>query len=88
MNGAIDMRTIAIEERYNFYIVTSGLVSNRPLALALQVLSIEHIIFSADYQFSTIEQGRAFLDNAPVNVADKEKSSHANVERLLHLERA
>jgi uncharacterized protein len=70
---------------HNFYITTSGFFTDPPFLLALQIMGIERIIFSVDYPYSTNEQGRAFLDHAPISLADKEKLSHLNAERLLKL---
>ncbi len=69
----------------NFFITTSGFFTNPPLLLALQVMGADHILFSVDYPYSTNEQGRTFLDNASISPADKEKITHLNAERLLHL---
>jgi predicted TIM-barrel fold metal-dependent hydrolase len=73
---------------HNFHITTSGFFTDPPLLLALQVVGADRILFSIDYPFSTNEQGRAFLDHAPLSLADKEKISHLNAERLLRLESA
>ena len=54
----------------------------------MQIMGADRIIFSVDYPYSTNEQGRAFLDNASISPADKEKISHLNAERLLKLEAA
>ena len=70
---------------HNFHITTSGFFTNPPFLLALQIMGIDHIIFSVDYPYSTNEQGRTFLDNAPISHEDKEKLSHLNAERLLKL---
>ena len=70
----------------NFSITTSGFFTYPPLLLAMQVMGTDRIIFSVDYPYSTNEQGRAFLDSAPISAADKEKISHLNAERLLRLE--
>jgi len=72
----------------NFSITTSGFFTDPPLLLALQTLGADRIMFSVDYPFSTNEQGRAFLDNASIGLADKEKISHLNAERLLKLNHA
>ncbi len=69
----------------NFFITTSGFFTDPPLLLAMEVMGADRIIFSIDYPYSTNEQGRTFLDNAAISPADKEKISHLNVERLLHL---
>jgi uncharacterized protein len=73
---------------HNFHITTSGFFTDPPLLLAMQVMGADRIIFSVDYPFSTNEQGRTFLDHAPISPADKEKISHLNAERLLRLEQA
>jgi len=70
---------------HNFYITTSGFFTDPPFLLALQIMGIDRIMFSVDYPYSTNEQGRAFLDHAPISLADKEKLSHLNAERLLKL---
>jgi predicted TIM-barrel fold metal-dependent hydrolase len=72
----------------NFHITTSGFFSDPPLLLAMQVMGADRIHFAVDYPFSTNEQGRAFLNHAPISPADKEKISHLNAERLLRLEHA
>lgn len=69
----------------NFSITTSGFFTDPPLLLALQVMGADRIIFSVDYPFSSNEQGKAFLENAPISVEEKEKISHLNAERLLKL---
>ena len=69
----------------NFSITTSGFFTDPPLLVALQVMGADRILFSVDYPYSTNAQGRTFLDNASISPADKEKISHLNAERLLHL---
>ncbi len=69
----------------NFSITTSGFFTDPPLLLALEVLGADRILFSVDYPYSSNQQGRTFLDNASISPADKEKISHLNAERLLHL---
>ena len=73
---------------HNFHITTSGFFTDPPLLLALQVIGADRIIFSVDYPFSANEDGRAFLDHASISLADKEKISYLNAERLLKLEKA
>jgi predicted TIM-barrel fold metal-dependent hydrolase len=70
------------------FITTSGLFTDPPLLLVLQTVGADRIIFSVDYPYSTNEQGRAFLDHAPLSPADKEKISYRNAERLLKLGQA
>jgi predicted TIM-barrel fold metal-dependent hydrolase len=70
---------------HNFHLTTSGFFTDPPLLLALQVLGADRILFSVDYPLSSNEQGRAFLDHAPISPAEKEKISHLNAEQLLSL---
>ena len=69
----------------NFSITTSGIFTDPPLLLALQVLGADRMLFAVDYPYSTNEQGRTFLDHVSLSPADKEKISHLNAERLLKL---
>ena len=62
---------------------TSGIFTAPPLLCALAVLGAERILFSVDYPYSSIEDGMAFLREAPINPHDKELIAHANAERLL-----
>jgi uncharacterized protein len=54
------------------------------LDLMLQV-GVDRIMFSADYPYGSMAQARAFLDQSPVSVADREKIAHGNAERLFAL---
>lgn len=69
----------------NFHITTSGFFTDPPLLLALQTFGADRILYSVDYPYSTNEEGRAFLDSAPISPADKAKISSLNAERLLKL---
>jgi predicted TIM-barrel fold metal-dependent hydrolase len=69
----------------NFHFTSSGFFTNPPLLLALETLGADRIIFSVDYPYSTNQQGRAFLESAPISPVDKEKISHLNAERVLKL---
>jgi predicted TIM-barrel fold metal-dependent hydrolase len=67
------------------HFTTSGLFTYPPLLCLLQVVGVERVIFSVDYPYSTNEQGRAFLDGAPLDAAARAQIAHGNAERLLHL---
>ena len=69
----------------NFWITTSGMFSSPQFLLLHQVLGPDRLLFSIDYPFNSNTQGRAFLDALEINPTDKEKLSHRNAERLLHL---
>ena len=50
-----------------------------------KVMGADHIMYSVDYPFSDNKGARAFLENAAISLADKEKIAHGNAERLLKL---
>jgi predicted TIM-barrel fold metal-dependent hydrolase len=69
----------------NFSITPSGYFTVPPLLCALEVVGADRIIFAVDYPYSTLAEGRAFLDSAPISSPDREKIAHGNAERLLKL---
>lgn len=72
----------------NFHVTTSGMFTYPPLLCLLLVLGADRVMFSVDYPYSSNEQGRDFLLDAPISTTDKEKIAHTNAERLLHLQPA
>jgi predicted TIM-barrel fold metal-dependent hydrolase len=71
--------------RDHFYLTTSGYFTNPPFFCMLQVVGVDHIMFSVDYPFSPNAAGRKFLDNLTISPEDMEKIAHANAEKLLKL---
>ncbi|MGI8679613.1 MAG: amidohydrolase family protein [Jatrophihabitans sp.] len=69
----------------NVYITTSAYTTVAPLQCALTVLGADRIMFSVDHPFADSAKGTAFLQDAPLSPADREKIAHGNVERLLGL---
>jgi len=69
----------------NFHVTTSGFFSNAPLLCLLLVVGADRVMFAVDYPYSSNEEGRAFLDGAPLSPEDREKIAHLNAERLLGL---
>ena len=72
--------------RENLYITTSGVCSAAPLRCALDALGAGHVLFGTDYPFEDMGTATAFLDAAPVSVAERAAISHGNAERLLHID--
>lgn len=68
------------------HFTTSGLFTYPPLLCLLMVAGADRVLLSVDYPYSDNEQGREFIDGAPISPADKEKIAHGNAERLLRLE--
>src|ERR1700722_13026774 len=67
----------------HFYLTTSGYFTLPPFLCALQVGGADHLLFSVDYPFSPIKDGRDFLDRLPVSGEYMEKIAHGNAEKLL-----
>jgi len=71
--------------RENIHYTFSGFnFTSTFLDLLLQV-GVDRIMFSADYPYGSMAQARAFMDQLPVSVADRERIAHGNAERLLGL---
>ncbi len=51
----------------------------------VNVIGIDRIVFTADYPYGNMKAAREFLDQMPINPADKDKIAHLNAERLLGL---
>jgi hypothetical protein len=54
------------------------------LNLLLEV-GAERIMFSVDYPYGSMAEGRAFLEQIPVSDADRERIAHGNAEQLFGL---
>jgi predicted TIM-barrel fold metal-dependent hydrolase len=51
----------------------------------LSEVGVGRIIFSVDYPYQSMAEGRAFLEQLPVSPADRERIAHGNAEQLLGL---
>ncbi len=71
--------------RENFFITTSGYFDLHPFNCALGISGADRLLFSVDYPYGSMADGRKFLDALPITPGDREKISHLNAERLLHL---
>jgi predicted TIM-barrel fold metal-dependent hydrolase len=73
--------------RNNIWITTSGMFSLTPLACLLQTTSIDHVLYSVDYPFSTNETGLKFFEEIEksglIAGKDLEKFAFRNAEGLL-----
>jgi len=78
-------RTVLEYFREHFYVTTSGYFTIPPLLCALQVIGVDHVLFSVDYPLASTVEARKFLDSLPIGAEDLEKLAHRNAERLLKL---
>jgi uncharacterized protein len=67
------------------YVTPSGMFTLPPFLLTMQIMGADRIMYSVDYPYIVNNQARAFLENAPISPADKEKIAHGNAERVLKL---
>jgi predicted TIM-barrel fold metal-dependent hydrolase len=66
-------------------LTTCGYTTDPPLLCALVVFGADRMLFSVDYPFSDNSRAAAFLRDARLGPADKQKIVHGNAERLLRL---
>jgi predicted TIM-barrel fold metal-dependent hydrolase len=71
--------------RRNFAITTSGVESHDVLTYVVKVLGIENVMWAIDYPYQPTPPAVAFMDSAPLSVADKAKVYHKNAERIFHI---
>ncbi len=67
------------------YVTPSGMFTLPPFQLTLQIMGADRIMYAVDHPFLVREHARAFLEDAPISPADKEKIAHGNAERVLKL---
>ncbi|KAJ5609095.1 metal-dependent hydrolase [Penicillium herquei] len=76
--------------RENIWITTSGMFSLPPLACLLQTMSIDHVLYSVDYPFSSNEKGLEFFKEIEksglIGGEDLEKFAYRNAEQLLRVQ--
>jgi predicted TIM-barrel fold metal-dependent hydrolase len=75
--------------RSNIWTTTSGMFSLAPLACLLQTTTIDHVMYSVDYPFSSNEKGKTFIEEIQksglMSAEDLEKFAFRNAETLLRV---
>ena len=69
----------------NVMITTSANCSPEALNCALSAVGADHLLFSTDYPYASMERTTRFVETAPISELDREKIFHGNAERLLKL---
>jgi 2,3-dihydroxybenzoate decarboxylase len=69
----------------NVMITTSANCSPEALSCALLAVGADHLLFSTDYPYASMERTTRFVETAPISEMDREKIFHENAERLLKL---
>ena len=67
------------------HVTPGGLFTLPPFMLTLQIVGADRILYAVDYPFNAGDHARAFLEDAPISPADREKIAHGNAEKLLKL---
>ena len=69
----------------NIMITTSANCSPEALNCALLAVGADHILFSTDYPYGSMELTSRFVETVPISEIDREKIFHLNAERVLKL---
>jgi uncharacterized protein len=78
-------RPISAYLRENVHYTFSGLNYTSTFLDLLLEVGVDRIMFSVDYPYASMAQGRDFLNKLPVSTADKERIAHVNAENLLRI---
>jgi uncharacterized protein len=78
-------RPLAAYLRENFHYTFSGFNFTPTFLDLLMEVGVDRIMFSTDYPYASMDEGRQFLDRLPIAPADRERIAHGNAERLLGL---
>jgi uncharacterized protein len=77
-------RRIAEVAQENLYVAASGMFSETYLRRCVEIVGVDRVLFSTDYpyQHRPGREARGFLEQAPLDTADRARFAHGNWERL------
>jgi predicted TIM-barrel fold metal-dependent hydrolase len=78
-------RTISQTYREQVFVTPSGMFYLPHFLFVREVLGAGRIMFSVDYPYVTMTGARRWLENLPIDDAERTAIAHATAERLLHL---
>lgn len=78
-------RTMTETFKQHVHVTPSGMFDLPHFQFILQVVGADRVIYAVDYPYLNHNGARAFLENAPISQADKEKIAHGNAEKLFNL---
>ena len=68
----------------NFYVTPSGILSQRYLRNAIEIMGVDRVMFSVDYPFVTVPDAPKFLADSGLTATEQEKIATGNWNRLTH----
>lgn len=71
--------------RTNFWITTSGMMSNAPLEFCLGLFGAERVMFAIDYPFEQTAEAVPFIHAVPLDAEARRLITHANAEALFRI---
>ena len=80
-------RPVAEYLRQNVHYTFGGFNFPATFQNLLLEVGVGRIIFSVDYPYGSMAEGRAFLEGLPLDPADRERIAHGNAERLFGLDK-
>ncbi len=75
-------RTVEEYMKSNFHVTPSGIMSQRYLRNAVEVMGVDRIMFFVDDPYVSVPDARSFLADAGLSAGDIPKIAHGNWERL------
>lgn len=69
----------------NFYLTTSGNLSEQALACAVLSVGSDRILFSVDYPYEVMDVAARWIDSAPMAERDRRKIAYENASKLFKL---
>ncbi len=71
--------------RDNFWITTSGMMTEPPLRFALELCGADRTMFAVDYPYEQTAEAVAFIRAVPLDAATMRRVAHANAEALFRI---
>jgi uncharacterized protein len=78
-------RPVSAYLRDNVHYTFSGFNFTPTFLDLLLEIGVDRIMFSVDHPYQSMATSRTFLEQIPVNAADKERIAHGNAEKLFKL---
>ena len=71
--------------RENFFLTTSGMMTDAPLRFCLDMFGADRLMFAVDYPYEQTAEAVAFIRAAPLDAEAMRKVAHGNAEALFRI---